>query len=99
MKTPVGIQIGVHGHQLFFQRDRTDKIKEKGFTRSVLTHHNAKARTSVNYTLDVLQKRVELTCTTDLNEVLPDARYDAGTEGLQNRIAVLGTDRCHAANL
>ena len=80
------------GQQPLLQGDEPDEAHEEALARPVLTDDEPDGGAAVRDALDVTDQRLEFPCPPDLDVLQADARDDARRQGLDDGVAVAGTD-------
>jgi len=94
MQTAIRIQVSMHSDEL-----ASIAIERTRFRKNVSLHRTHRSplesRAALGQTLNVTNERFKLTGTPDLNQVLTCPRNNASSQGLNDRIAILGSDAAH----
>ena len=90
---PVGRQIGMDCHQSLLQCDHADQMQEERLAGPIVADDQSERRALVGDAIDVAHRRRHFIDPPDLNMLQTGARHDAGTQRLNDGVAVAGADR------
>ncbi len=92
VETPVGREVGVDRDELLLQGDGPHNVEEEGLAGAILADDETEAGSAVADPIDVVKDSSDLVDPAYLNMLLANARHDAGAQGLENGVALAGTD-------
>lgn len=80
MKPAIRVQVGMHGHEFSLHGDGAHQVQKERLARTVFADHDPKGRATFDQPTDILDQCVEFAYPSHLNQVLADARNNAGAQ-------------------